>query len=62
MDTAISDAAAASGDMPDIITRVDVGAKTMIQMWVDGGIVAPITGEIAEAAPNGPSYTMLTKD
>lgn len=45
-------AAAASGDMPDIITRVDVGAKTMIQMWVDGGIVAPITGEIAEAAPN----------
>lgn len=45
-------AAAASGDMPDLICNVDHNAKTMLQMWVDGGIVAPISGEVAEAAPN----------
>ena len=45
-------AAAASHDMPDIISCVNHGDKTMLQMWVDGGVVAPVTGDVAAAAPN----------
>lgn len=45
-------AAAASHDMPDIISCYDHTQKTVLQMWVDGGIVAPVAGEVAEAAPN----------
>ena len=45
-------AAAVSHDMPDIIVSQDQNAKTMLQMWADGGIIAPVTGEVAEAAPN----------
>lgn len=45
-------AAAINGEMPDIICCVDHTALTTLQMWVDAGVVAPLTGEVAEAAPN----------
>ena len=47
-----ANAAAASQDMPDILAYLDHGAKTTLQMWADGEVIAPFVGEVAEAAPN----------
>lgn len=45
-------AAAASNDFPDMACAVDHMAKTMLQTWVDGKVIAPLEGEVAAAAPN----------
>lgn len=45
-------AAAASGEFPDIAATVDHNAKTMLRTWIDAGIVAPFEGDVAAAAPN----------
>jgi len=45
-------AAAAAGEFPDIACTVNHMAKTMLRTWIDGGIIAPVEGPIAKAAPN----------
>ncbi len=45
-------AGAISGNLPDIICCVNHTDKAMLQTWVDGGVVAPVVGEVAHAAPN----------
>lgn len=44
-------AAAASGAFPDIACCIFTN-KTTLRTWVDGGILAPFEGAVADAAPN----------
>lgn len=45
-------AAAATGEFPDIIGTVPHTNRNLIQSWADDDIIAPFTGEVAGAAPN----------
>lgn len=45
-------AGAISGNLPDIIGCVDHEDRARLQLWVDGGIVAAVAGEVAQVAPN----------
>lgn len=45
-------AAVASGDAPDIIGVTDHNNKTLISQWVEDGVLAPFSGDVAAAAPN----------
>lgn len=44
-------AAAASGEFPDIACCT-YASRTTLRTWIDGGIIASFEGEIADAAPN----------
>lgn len=45
-------AAALSGELPDIIGTVEEGQDALIQSWVDDGVLAAYEGDVAAAAPN----------
>jgi putative aldouronate transport system substrate-binding protein len=45
-------AAVASGDAPDIIGVTDHGNRTLISQWVQDGVLAPFSGDVAAAAPH----------
>jgi putative aldouronate transport system substrate-binding protein len=45
-------AAALSGDLPDIIGTIEEGRDALIQSWVEDGVLAAYEGDVAAAAPN----------
>jgi len=45
-------AAAASGQLPDIIGAIDHNNMNLFTRWARDGVIAPFEGEVAEAAPN----------
>jgi len=44
--------AIASGEFPDIIGHIGLGERALLESWAKDGIIAPIEGKVAEAAPN----------
>lgn len=45
-------AAIASGKVPDIIGVIDHNNRTLINQWIKDGVIAPLEGDVAKAAPN----------
>ena len=45
-------AGAAAGEVPDLIGVVDPGKRTILEQWARDGLITPITGDVAAAAPN----------
>jgi putative aldouronate transport system substrate-binding protein len=45
-------AAIASGELPDIIGAVDHNNRTLLSQFIRDGVIAPIEGDVAAAAPN----------
>ena len=45
-------AAAASGELPDIIGSIDHSNMALFTSWVRDGVITPFEGEVADAAPN----------
>lgn len=45
-------AAIASGELPDIIGVMDHNNRTLLSQYVRDGVIAPIEGDVADAAPN----------
>lgn len=62
-------AAIASGSVPDIIGVIDHNNRTLLSQFIKDGVIAPIEGDVAVAAPNivaeyeqNPSLAELTVD
>ena len=62
-------AAIASGKVPDIIGVIDHNNRTLLSQFIKDGVIAPIEGDVAAAAPNivaeyeqNPSLTELKVD
>jgi len=45
-------AAASDGTFPDIVGVIDHSLRTMMVNWIKNGVIAPIEGDVAAAAPN----------
>jgi len=45
-------AAATDGTFPDIVGVIDHTQRTMLVNWITNGVIAPLEGDVAAAAPN----------
>jgi putative aldouronate transport system substrate-binding protein len=45
-------ASASDGTFPDIVGVVDHTLRTMLVNWIKNGVIAPVEGDVAAAAPN----------
>ncbi|MBE3142939.1 MAG: extracellular solute-binding protein [Planctomycetes bacterium] len=45
-------ASASDGTFPDIVGVVDHTQRTMLVNWIKNGVIAPVEGDVAAAAPN----------